>query len=499
MSVWAEIVSAALVGTERQASPLPSAESATLDSLFAQLKGETRERALLGAAAAASLHARAGRLPALDRQPLPEPCEADELPRCGARAARHLTLMLGGEYKEVLPEWLGAAAQASKRVPEECLPALLDLGKAREELRDAIMTVAGRRGAWLAAQNAEWHYAVEKFDESHWETGSGEARLAFIKWLRASDPARARELVAKAWDESSPKNRADFIATFYTGLSMQDEPFLEQALDDRSTIVRRAAADVLKWLPESAFVRRMAERVRAYVRFEKRLLRRIEIHVTLPGERTPEMLRDGLTTKPVRPAVGEKAWLLYQMADALPLDFWLLESGCDLAELLRAAKKSEWKEILIDVWSNAALRELNFEAMALIGLRHINYRPVHLLGRVSQEKLQEIARRLLQADPALDSQNPACWFLSMVKDQWGEELSLAVLQSLTLPESETILRGDWLWLADFASRHLNASCIPEAVAVFSSLSSANHRVQARLGQCLKDLEFRQDMLKEINR
>ena len=41
---------------------------------------------------------------------------------------------------------------------------------------------------------------------------------------------------------------------------MDDEPFLESALDDRSREVRQQAADLLTRLPDSRLALRMAER-----------------------------------------------------------------------------------------------------------------------------------------------------------------------------------------------------------------------------------------------
>ena len=153
--------------------------------------------------------------------------------------------MLSDEFRELLPEWLAALAAVNKRVPEELLPSLLAHGKSNDALREAINQVIGVRGVWLAAQNSDWDFVIGKLDESVWETGSRLQRLALLEKLRASDSARARELVAETWSEEKPEDRAAFLTTFITGLSLADEPFLEAALDDRRKEVRKAAADLL--------------------------------------------------------------------------------------------------------------------------------------------------------------------------------------------------------------------------------------------------------------
>src|SRR5262249_54492943 len=76
-----------------------------------------------------------------------ERCETGTLPRCSARAASHLALILGGSHAEVLPEWLALAAGLGRRVPPAMLPDLLEAGlqwpKARPELQSAIRRVIG--------------------------------------------------------------------------------------------------------------------------------------------------------------------------------------------------------------------------------------------------------------------------------------------------------------------------------------------------------------------
>src|SRR5215831_19383628 len=134
MSSWIEIVNAALIGCERKPFSLtPTADG--LGDLLSRLDQNEREGSLLGAAAVVSLYERAGGLPSMDARPLPEASAPDDTPRCDDRAAFHLSRMLRGEYQELLPEWLAKAAASGRRVPEELLPPLLDLGRMREDLR----------------------------------------------------------------------------------------------------------------------------------------------------------------------------------------------------------------------------------------------------------------------------------------------------------------------------------------------------------------------------
>ena len=62
-----------------------------------------------------------------------------------------------------------------------------------------------------------------------WQTETKEERVALLHRLRRSDPAQARALVESTWKQDAPAERAEFVAAFTSGLSREDEPFLENA------------------------------------------------------------------------------------------------------------------------------------------------------------------------------------------------------------------------------------------------------------------------------
>src|SRR6185295_7363583 len=134
--MWQEVVTAALLGSQRQTITLHKSPD-LLGELLSHLSGLDEEQKLLGAAAVISLYRRAGMLPATDVQIATEPCRTEELARCSQKAASRLALMLNGQYKEALPEWLKAMAAAENRVSEERLPALLEFGRSgQDDLRE---------------------------------------------------------------------------------------------------------------------------------------------------------------------------------------------------------------------------------------------------------------------------------------------------------------------------------------------------------------------------
>ncbi len=89
--------------------------------------------------------------------------------------------------------------------------------------------------------------------------------MALLTALRARHPALARDLLAGTWTTERAEDRLMFLDSLRTGLQPADEPFLEQALSDRSRNVLATAAELLSSLPDSALAGRMAARAAACV------------------------------------------------------------------------------------------------------------------------------------------------------------------------------------------------------------------------------------------
>ncbi len=71
-------------------------------------------------------------------------------------------------------------------------------------------------------------------DPRAWETGGRAERVGYLTALRGQDPVVARELLAAGWSRENAEERAQLLAALRHGLSLADEEFLEDALDDRA-------------------------------------------------------------------------------------------------------------------------------------------------------------------------------------------------------------------------------------------------------------------------
>ncbi|AKZ57662.1 hypothetical protein SAM23877_4617 [Streptomyces ambofaciens ATCC 23877] len=379
---WEELVTAALLGTDRRTPPgcAPGAHAPT---------------ALLDAAAAETVRRRAGLRPAPAGR-RPEPAPEDRRPPLPAAAARRLTTLLtdrpgtagGGrrgtapDLMELLPQWLAAANAHGFAPPPEALPALLDAARGRTDLRPAALAFAGPRGLWLARLNPDWRFALratpgggtalpgpEAAEQVRrlWEEGLFAERVALLAALRSRDPAGARALLASTWPTERAEDRLMFLDSLRSGLEPADEPFLEAALADRSRNVRATAAELLSALPDSALAARMAARAVTCV-FLDRTLEPPAIAVEAPHECDPGMERDGVVARPPS-GRGARSWWLGQLVEAAPLAAWTSRFGGRSAEEIVALPVTDdWQGDLHAAWCRAAVRQRDGTwARALLG------------------------------------------------------------------------------------------------------------------------------------
>jgi len=542
VEVWQEALKIALIGTGRQApTSLTSAEP--LNRLSAEWNTEEKERTLLRVGGLLTAYRRAGYRPVQSGDSLPSPAEADEKPVVPAGVMHDLMAMVGGQYRETLAEWLRLASERGWRFPEEHLVEILDFGCGHPELRAALLPLLGVRGRWLAAQNPDWHYALQfslfeienEWDAEAagteaaaqiWQTGTKEERVALLHRLRRSDPSAARALVESTWKQDVPAERAEFVATFIAGLSMEDEPFLETVLDDKRKEVRAAAQDLLAHLPESRFCRRMWERLQPLVQLQRReggaakpessgdLWNRLRALVTPKSASEPDetivielpqtcdkaMLRDGIDAKSPIASVDDKTWWLQQMLERIPLAVWSREWKRTPAAIVAANRSEAWHRMLMDTWTRALRQYKDPEwAIALFAVWCETLPHSMPLDTVWKETLPpEIfeAGVLHLLNLSGDQANPAFTLFLVEYDRvWSVPLAQAVLDKMRA------FTGNTAYLAGKLS-----ACIPfipadfraEFFTLLSKLAEKNNYVQGQIERCLALDAFRNEMRSKMD-
>lgn len=372
MKGFEQILSTALLGTGRGATPLPAIDP-LVSEVLSSTSSDSPESQLLSTAVVLSLYERAGTRAIKGIAPPPR-SNKDAAPLCSQRAGEILEQLLREGPRELIPEWLSLAHRDKRRPPAKLLPRLLDAAVQHKELRASVEAIVDQRGVWLMSLNPIWQFAaITENHEEAWQTGNRDQRIAALRAIRGADPARARTLVEATWKEDAADDRVRFLEIIALQLSSDDEAFLESCLDDRSKNVRESAAALLSRLADSQFLARMTSRVRDCLVFTPATagallkLKRpkpASIEVKLPAEFDKSWQRDSIVEKPPS-GVGQKQWWLRQMVALVPPAFWSSSWKAPAAQIVAA--DCEFADLLREAWVDATLRNPDSDwALALI-------------------------------------------------------------------------------------------------------------------------------------
>lgn len=351
-----DLLTTALVGTAQAGAAQLPATGTPADALLATLPTGEAERRLLLAAGSAALYHQAGYVPAVI-ETVPAPAPEERRPVCSPATALLLQQLFAGQHTELLPEALERLARAGLRLPAEMLP--LVLSTRDKQQRAALLPVIGERGRWLGRLNPAWSWVRDVTEgegaarieeaEALWQEGTPGQRLAVLRRVRESAPARGRRWVAGVWKQEKADLRVDLLRALETGLSLDDEELLDAALDDRSANVRAAAAELLMKLPGSAYVARMTARADAMLD-----LAGGKLNVQPPKSLAKDAVRDGIAEKPPTGGEAQAKWLV-DVVSRVPPSHWRERFGLGPAELIAAAAQSPWRVPLLEGWTYAAV------------------------------------------------------------------------------------------------------------------------------------------------
>jgi hypothetical protein len=516
MTTWQNILGVAAIGTERQELTLPPSDS-LLGRALNGLDVSDREGALLGAVALASLHRQAGRGAAIDTLPPPEACAAEQLPCCSAAAGRHLALMLGGEFKEVLPEWLASLRRACLRVPEEHLPALFDKANKERALRPLVVEVMGRRGRWLAAQNPAWSWASADLGPEAWETAGHEDRLTLLRSLRATDPRGARELLLTTWKSEYAKEREAFLQTFHVGLSDEDEPFLDETIQlfgDRSPSVHLTARGLLLRVPSSRLSRHVSGRISSLLSYKEPSPGKPLIEVSLPDDLDEWKSKNRVYTltwssRMGSATLGDKGRWLLEAVGWVPPAVWCQLWNKKPEEVLEAALNGEWGEALTGGFIVGAGRQgdaewveailANERARAALG-GALDDVASWLVSNIPAARLEAIILKEFGGERKRSGLDvPLIYLLQELRAEWCEALSRAVVAGVKGNLKGDAFQDVMSWHIKDSLRHFASSVSHELADELSAgwPEDIHESLRKPVEEFLSILSFRRDALRAI--
>jgi hypothetical protein len=297
---------------------------------------------LLADCAAFGLARRGGRIaPEAETTPIPA-APPENRPMASTRIGGILTQVMASEDNEMLRECCLALVRAGQVVPHRQLPDLLAAATARSVVRDAVGPALGVRGKWLAHRRSAWNWAAGLPDEAD-QIDIDEAldlppaqRKARLVAARRQNPANYREYLTANWAEvRRVEDRKLLVTALANNLGPDDEPLLEQALDDRSSSVREEAVTLLRRLPGSGLSQRAEQRLR------DGLIMQLVVDLHPEGPYEKEAAKDELRDSPVRRTGSAR---LKADASSVSPDFWVDWLGPKAPRMLRA---SPWGSALL--------------------------------------------------------------------------------------------------------------------------------------------------------
>ncbi|HEU5441965.1 MAG TPA: DUF5691 domain-containing protein [Ktedonobacterales bacterium] len=489
-----DLLTTALAGTAQTSATQPPATGTPADALLAALPEGEAERRLLLAAGSASVYHQSGYVP-MTIERLPAPAPEEHLPICTPGAALLLRQLFAGQQSELLPEALERLARAGLRLPAEMLP--LALSVRDKQQRVALVPVIGKRGRWLARLNFAWSWvedvtageaaAAPDEAETIWQEGTPAQRIAVLRRMRATTSDRGREWVAAVWKQEKADFRVELLHALESGLSLDDEAFLEAARDDRSSNVRAAAAELLMKQPGSAYIARMTARADAMLNVAGD-----KLNVQPPKQLTKDAVRDGIAEKPPAGGEAQATWLV-DIVGRVPPSHWRERFGLSPAELITAAAQSAWRVPLLEGWTYAAVAFGEHDwAPALWETWSGPIKKTRARGpqRGDYDELRTAVAPLLPREVAESRALAAIETTLNGKPQELEEVLSPLARPWSLALSEAYLRGlaafcgrldaksKSLWpyddTLDMAARALSPECFAAALAPIKLPEGAKH-------------------------
>lgn len=333
MNVTEPIIHAALLGTSNRELPLNGFPE-TLEEAFhhIQEKAEDTETAFYRMSALAFAYHRAGTTPLHTEGSTSIPEAPEEvLPYFNSEVGELLTYLNQQRNRYLLLYAYRKASECHRLIPPSCLYPLIQHAYERnnpdkEEEQALLAVLTGRRGRWLLNYMGVSDWGGD--EEEPWETASHAERKQMLSNLRKSNPLQGLALLQTELKNETAAHRNELIQCLNINLSKDDEPFLQNIMQtDRSSTVKETARQLLSSLPDSTLVQTYCEWLRGHL--HKKLLTGWS-YDALPF--TPEMKQMGLEEVSPNKQEKDEAYLLRQLAERVPLRFWMEFFDCPAAQ-----------------------------------------------------------------------------------------------------------------------------------------------------------------------
>ncbi|CAN5601492.1 hypothetical protein BH11CYA1_BH11CYA1_28740 [soil metagenome] len=434
-------------------------------------------------------------------------CPSEKQLRVSERSLALLVQILALETKgselrpsKMVAEWLFFCAAAKQRVPEEFVPRLLSLGKNISELHSLIEQCCGEHFAWLLSLNQEWYGAYNRHEYTTlegsqqvaslinvFETAELKERHLALQALRQVSAEQGLNVLKLSFEKETFDSKILFLKALSVGLSISDEPFIEEiALADRRKEVRLQAAAQLCLIEGSRYQQRMIERANLYLDYDKKEKQFI---INLPDKVDESMTRDGIVeVLTLDSRLGQKATWLCQILSLVPASHWQKRFNLSAKEIVQTAMaSSEWSLALSLALLNSAAKFAEVEIQQAIldsgeihltdsqsGLLLLKALPHTILENLILQKLPSWSHQSEQA-PRLD----LWYYLEQVDFNWSEHFTREIMKFIIKECREKVPVFGHTFYSNasiFALRmHISAGELIEQIAINSEMTDVYRR------------------------
>lgn len=290
----------------------------------------------------------------------------------------------------------------------------------RHEEQLLLSRLSGNRGRWLLShmELPDWGEA----ESENWETASHEVRIHILRNLRQKNPTQGLELLRSEFKNESASHRDKLIQCLQINLTKADESFLQKIMEtDRSSNVKETARKLLCSLPDSQLVQTYRNLLQGKLHYNILMgwsYDKIEI--------TSEMKEIGLEEVSSYKNEKDDRFLLRQLAERVPLDFWCEFYNCNKEKSAAKLAKnppfpklfSLWETIINfrdSLWAYHTLKENNDENML-----------ISLIELLSPEQREELNLQIKKGNNYI----PDTWF-NQDNKEWGMKFAHYTFQRLT--------------------------------------------------------------------
>ncbi len=341
-------------------------------------------------------------------------------------------------YNSILIELLIKINLENKVLAPTILPLILNYCSNKKQFKKLLSSCLGQRGLWLASLRKDWNLflPLDITDQSIFEYGEEEERLAIIEAVRLQEPTQAFAWIQAVWTSESFGFKGKLLKILELNLSSKETIFLEKCLTDKRKNVRDIAAQLLSQIEDSPLVVRMQTLLEKLVIYSPQTQ---QFTISLPKSCTKAMQKDGVAPrKKIFKNQGVKASQLAQIIAKIPPTYWEDLTKKNPQELLKIISKTEWFAIFVWAWAKAALQHKN-EAWILaiyifkkntlyqyhwklIPLDFLNQQlPNHLFNTIALRYIEDKQMDLLSIN------NPLIDLLLLENQNWSIPLAKAVM------------------------------------------------------------------------